>query len=315
MAFLNSSASSDLYFAGEFLRRQAQTLRLMAASLDAAFSQFVEIICTVKGKVGVFGSGGKRHLAHRLANRFSVTGTPSFYIAPEDIALGNNIILSEDDIMLCLFNDGDIDKYSDDIFNVVRKNIRVLTIANRTNEWIEKISSALIVLPEKSDSEQNFEIESHEDQLFLATGDVLALSLMYKRGKSEVGVASQEGKAIAGRRVRDVMSSSIPPLLLKGETVRMARILLRRHAPCVVGVMHKERLVGIVSDSDFRRVRSKIDLDMPVERIMHAPKTIDPEAPLAEAVLLLKQSGDSALLVAKGRSPIGLIGALDCLKA
>lgn len=312
MALLTSGASNDLHFAGEFLRQQAQTLRLMAASLGADFSRFVEILCAAEGKVGVFGAGAKRHLAHRLANRFSVTGTPSFYIAPEDIAPGSNSVLSENDIMLCLFNDGDIDKHSDDIFNVVRKNIRVLTIANRANEWIEKVSSALIVLPEKTHSDQNFEAEAHEDQLFLATGDALALSLMYKKGKS--GPVVLGGKVAAGRRVCDVMSSSVPPLLPKGETIRMARILLRRHAPCVVGVMHKERLVGIVSDSDFRRVRNKIDLDMPVERIMHAPKTVEVEAPLAEAVLLLKQSGDSALVVTRGRSPVGMIGALDCLK-
>lgn len=111
------------------------------------------------------------------------------------------------------------------------------------------------------------------------------------------------------------MTSSSPPLLPRGETVRAARMLLRRHAPCVVGVMHKERLVGIVSDSDFRRVRGRIDLEMPVERIMRAPKTIEAEASLAEAVLLLKQSGDPALLVTKDKSPVGFLAALDCLKA
>lgn len=315
MPVLTSSSSNDFCFAGEFLRRQAQSLRLMAASLDAAFSQFVEIIAAAKGKVGVFGVGGKRHLAHRLANRFSATGTPSFYISPEDINLGNNFLIAEEDILLCLFNDEDMDRYPDDIFNVVRKNVQILTIANRANEWIENVSSALLVLPGKADAEQDVETESHEDQLFLAVGDMLALSLMNRRRKSGFGAGAVEGKSTAGRRVRDVMGSSLPPLVSRGESVRMARILLRRHAPCVVGVMHKERLVGVVSDSDFRRVRGKIDLDMPVERIMHAPKTVEAEAPLVEAVLLLKQSGDSALVVTRGRSPIGLIGALDCLKA
>ena len=83
MPLLTSSSSNDLCFAGDFLRRQAQTLRLMAASLGVSFTQCIEIMSAVKGKVGVFGAGGKRYLAHRLANRFSATGTPSFYLAPE----------------------------------------------------------------------------------------------------------------------------------------------------------------------------------------------------------------------------------------
>ncbi len=315
MPLLTSSSSNDLCFAGDFLRRQAQTLRLMAASLGVSFTQCIEIMSAVKGKVGVFGAGGKRYLAHRLANRFSATGTPSFYLAPEDINFGNSFPLAKDDIMVCLFNDGDMDRYADDIFNVARKNIQVLTIANRADEWIHNISTVLIALPGKFESEHDVETDSYEDQLFLAIGDMLALSLMNKRNASRHAQEVSEKKATRGRRVQDVMSSSSPPLLPRGETVRTARMLLRRHAPCVVGVMHKERLVGIVSDSDFRRVRGRIDLDMPVERIMRAPKTIAAEASLAEAVLLFKQSGDSALLVTRDKSPVGLLAALDCLKA
>ena len=105
--------------------------------------------------------------------------------------------------------------------------------------------------------------------------------------------------------------------LLKGDAVLAeARTLLRRHAPCVVGVMKKDKLSGVISDADFRRMGSRIELDTPVTKAMRPPAaTLVEEDSVAEALRLLRENGAAALFVLRERRPVGLVGPYDCLKA
>lgn len=81
-------------------------------------------------------------------------------------------------------------------------------------------------------------------------------------------------------------------------------------------VLKKDRLAGVISDADFRRIGNRVGLDAPVARAMRAPNaTLREDCVVTEALRLLRESGAPALFVLRERRPVGMVGPYDCLRA
>jgi acetoin utilization protein AcuB len=92
-----------------------------------------------------------------------------------------------------------------------------------------------------------------------------------------------------------------------------ARALLRRHHMRQVPVLHRQQLVGIVTDRDLRAAPPPAST---VKEIMaDKPITIAPDAPVDEAARLLRIHKMNALPVVERRRVIGIITATDILNA
>ena len=77
-------------------------------------------------------------------------------------------------------------------------------------------------------------------------------------------------------------------------------------------------LSGIITDGDLRRWMSPDLISEKVSKVMTKnPKTISPDALIAEAVNVMNNTGRGItnLFVVKGTKPIGLIHIHDCLRA
>ena len=74
-------------------------------------------------------------------------------------------------------------------------------------------------------------------------------------------------------------------------------------------------LVGIITDGDLRRhLRSRLIVDTPVEEVMtRSPRTIPPDALVAEALELISHK-ISALLVVEAGEVVGIIHFHDLLR-
>ena len=87
---------------------------------------------------------------------------------------------------------------------------------------------------------------------------------------------------------------------------------------CVGIVNDKGDLIGIITDGDLRRWMSPDLISEKVSKVMTKnPKTISPDALIAEAVNVMNNTGRGItnLFVVKGTKPIGLIHIHDCLRA
>ena len=84
---------------------------------------------------------------------------------------------------------------------------------------------------------------------------------------------------------------------------------------CVVVVDAEGLLAGIVTDGDLRR-HLRPDLGtLPVEEIMtRSPRTIAPDALVANALEVQESSKITALIVVEAGRPVGLVHYLDLLR-
>jgi acetoin utilization protein AcuB len=112
--------------------------------------------------------------------------------------------------------------------------------------------------------------------------------------------------------VREIMT--VTPLTVTPATpVSQARRLLQtyriRHLPVVDP--ETGRLVGILSDRDLTPPD-----DGPVETVMSAPvQTVSPGAPVLQTARRLADERIGALPVLAGDRLVGIVTAVDCLKA
>jgi arabinose-5-phosphate isomerase len=85
---------------------------------------------------------------------------------------------------------------------------------------------------------------------------------------------------------------------------------------CVGVVDARGQIVGIITDGDLRRHMRADLLSATVESVMTAnPKTISPDLLVSEALEILNSSKITALIVAEGRRPVGIIHLHDLLRA
>jgi CBS domain-containing protein len=119
--------------------------------------------------------------------------------------------------------------------------------------------------------------------------------------------------------VRDWMSRdpvTVPPDLAVRQVIRLMRARGIRH----VLVMDGDRLAGIVSDRDVRRLlldgEPHVLPSSPIGHVMTAcPVTVSPEAPLTEAARALLEMKIGALPVVENDRPVGVLTKSDALEA
>jgi len=87
----------------------------------------------------------------------------------------------------------------------------------------------------------------------------------------------------------------------------------------IVAIVDKGKLVGCLSDGDLRRllVQGKVDLDRPVQALMHSqPHCLPPTHLASEALHEMQQHRiSSVFIVDEACQPVGVVGFHDLLQA
>jgi arabinose-5-phosphate isomerase len=142
----------------------------------------------------------------------------------------------------------------------------------------------------------------------LALGDALAVSLSERRGFKEEDFANLHpggklGKRLSRVRVFMHTGDAIPKV---APTTPMTEVIyeMSRKGLGVTTVVENERVIGIVSDGDLRRLlerRGKNVLDLTAAECMTKdPKAISAEMFAAEALDILEQKKITSLVVVDG---------------
>ncbi len=73
-----------------------------AESLDQKFVDVAQVLLACSGKVLITGSGTSGTIAKRAAHLFSVGGTPSLYLSPDDGLHGGLGVLRKNDVVIAI---------------------------------------------------------------------------------------------------------------------------------------------------------------------------------------------------------------------
>jgi arabinose-5-phosphate isomerase len=277
------------------------------------FLKAVELIHSATGKLIVVGIGKSAHVGNKIVATLNSTGTPSQFLHASEAIHGDLGVIQKQDVVLCISNSGN----SPEITNLV--------------SYLKEYSSALIgmtgnrksKLAEFSDVilDTHVDLEACPNKLAptssttnqMALGDALAVCLMEMNDFKENDFAKFHPGGSLGKnltaRVEQFLSSQ-KPQVSENSSIRDVIISISASSHGITVVTDNEKIIGVVTDGDLRRMLLKGDDISKVlaKDIMSAdPKTIEKDVLAKEAMKILKDNNIGQLIVTENGQYFGII--------
>lgn len=311
----------DLSVARKALSLEADGIAALSQSLDGRFSQALDILAEVSGRVVVTGMGKSGHIGRKIAATFASTGTPSHYVHPGEASHGDLGMITEADAVLALSNSGETSELSDLLQHCRRFSIPLIAITSRAGSTLDTFATVGLILPSVPEADTMGLAPTTSTTMSLALGDALAVALLNRKGftASDFKILHPGGKL--GRqllRIRDIMHQGDEvPLVPESATMAEAVVEMTRKRFGCVGVLDTDgALVGVVTDGDLSRHMTDSVLGQPVTAIMtRNPISTRPEALAMEVLGDMNAKKIGAVFVMEGSKPVGILHLHDVLRA
>jgi arabinose-5-phosphate isomerase len=316
------------------VRIEAEALRALADRLagpmGADFERAVELMFNCAGRVVVTGMGKSGLIARKIAATLSSTGSPALYLHPVEALHGDLGMIVEGDIVVALSASGETEEILQLLATIKRLQVPLIALTcedvaeNLAGEGARSTRASSSTLASASDVVLDCSISQEACSLglaptastttMLALGDALAVAISERRGFKEEDFANLHPGGKLGKRLARVES-----LMHSGESV--PRVRAQTKMPDVIyemsrkklgltTVVEDDRLLGVISDGDLRRLleqRGKDGLDLTAQDCMtRNPKTIGPREFAATALARMEEMKITSLVVVDGDK--GLLG-------
>jgi arabinose-5-phosphate isomerase len=323
------------------VRIEAEALRALAdrigGPMATTFQRAVDLMFCCAGRVVVTGMGKSGLIARKIAATLSSTGTPALYLHPVEALHGDLGMVVRGDVVLALSASGETEEILALLATIKRLQVPLITMtsdeicestagrdSSASNSAKKAAASmrALSTLAAAADVALDCSIAQEACSLglaptastttMLALGDALAVTLSEKRGFKEEDFANLHpggklGKRLA--RVESLMHSGDALPCVTPQT-KMPDVIyeMSRKKLGVATVVEGERLIGIISDGDLRRLlekRGKDVMDLSAgEAMTKNPQTIGPGEFAATALALMEEKKITSLMVVDGNGKL-----------
>ncbi|GAB1398732.1 KpsF/GutQ family sugar-phosphate isomerase [Aminivibrio sp.] len=333
----------------DLLERGKTILRSEASEIDRAadragmeFVRAARIIQSCRGRLVVVGMGKSGIIGRKIAATLASLGTPSFFLHAAEGSHGDLGMVCRDDAALILSNSGTTAEVVSILPHFKRLGAPIIAITGGLSSPLAQNADVVLdssVLSEAGlcaltpSDEKSPEANSDalnlaplcSTTLQLALGDALAGMVTELRGLCPEDFALFHPGGALGRRlltrVEDVMGAG-EKLPLVGLSVSVSDALFEMTSKgygATIIVDGGGDLAGVFTDGDLRRLLAKRGtecLSLSVEEVMNpSPLVIEPRKLAAEAVRVMEQREISAIIVAEGRRPVGILHLHELLKA
>jgi arabinose-5-phosphate isomerase len=313
------------------VRIEAEALRALAdrigGPMAAAFQRAVDLMFCCAGRVVVTGMGKSGLIARKIAATLSSTGSPALYLHPVEALHGDLGMVVRGDVVLALSASGETEEILALLATIKRLQVPLITMTGDetcksqnpvSSKPQDKGGAPISTLAAAADVALDCSIAQEACALglaptastttMLALGDALAVTLSERRGFKEEDFANLHPGGKLGKRLARVES-----LMHTGEALpcvdpstRMPDVIyeMSRKKLGVTAVVEGEKLVGIISDGDLRRLLEKRGKDVMEltagEAMTRDPKTIGKDEFAASALALMEEKKITSLMVVDG---------------
>jgi len=321
------------------VRIEAEALRALAdriaGPMASAFQKATDLLFCCAGRVVVTGMGKSGLIARKIAATLSSTGTPALYMHPVEALHGDLGMVVRGDVVLALSASGETDEILALLATIKRLQVPLISMTadeicsakslgeenqnshavpqeSRDKGWsptfVSTLASAADVALDCSIAQEACSLglaPTASTTTMLALGDALAVALSERRGFKEEDFANLHPGGKLGKRLARVESlmhlgDALPCVI---SSTRMPDVIyeMSRKKLGVTAVVEGDRLVGIISDGDLRRLlekRGKDVMDLTAgEAMTRSPKTIAKHEFAATALAMMEEKKITSLMV------------------
>ncbi|HLH06945.1 MAG TPA: KpsF/GutQ family sugar-phosphate isomerase [Terriglobales bacterium] len=284
---MNRTGANVVRVEAEALRELADRI---AGPMAQAFGQAVEQLYCCSARVVVTGMGKSGLVARKIAATLSSTGTPSLFLHPAEALHGDLGMIARGDVVIALSYGGETEELLTLLPTLKRLEVKLIAMTgdpvySGNGRKLSTLAQAADIVLDCSVAKEACTLglaPTASTTTMLALGDALAMTLAERRGFKEEDFASLHpggklGKKLA--RVEALMHSG-EALPRVAATTRMPQVIyeMSRKGLGITTVVDGDKLLGIISDGDLRRLlekRGKEAMDLTAADCMtRQPKTI-----------------------------------------
>tara|TARA_R110000765_G_scaffold105246_1_gene195341 strand:- start:211 stop:1179 length:969 start_codon:yes stop_codon:yes gene_type:complete len=290
--------------------------------IDQEFAEAVELIYNSKGRIILTGVGKSAIIAQKIVATLNSTGTPAIFMHAADAIHGDLGTILKDDIVICVSKSGNTPEIKVLVPFIKNNNNTIIAITSNRDSYLGKQSDYILhAYAEKEACPHNL-APTTSTTVQLVMGDALAIALLDLRGFSTSDFAKYHPGGALGKklylRVSDLLSLHDKPEVAPHTSIKDVIIEISKKMLGVAAVLENNKIVGIITDGDIRRMLEKHDVlsGLTASDIMSKnPKYINDTAMAAEALEILEENSISQLLaIDNNNNYSGVIHIHDLIK-
>ncbi|MBQ3844152.1 MAG: KpsF/GutQ family sugar-phosphate isomerase [Bacteroidales bacterium] len=300
---------------------EANSITGLKDLLTDDFEKVVELIYNSKGNVIVSGIGKSANIAQKIVATLNSTGTTAVFMHAADAIHGDLGIIRDDDVVIIVSKSGETPEIKVLIPLIkIRKNKLVAIVGNKSSYLASQADFVLdTTVPREACPNNLAPTSSTTAQLVM--GDAMAVALLKMRGFTAEDFAKFHPGGALGKRlyltVGDVCIKNGVPQVKPDDIMTQAIIEISEKMLGAAAVIENDRLVGIVTDGDLRRMLMKhpnIETVRVNEIMTKNPTTIEKSAHVADALNIMQSKEISVLPVMEDGKYVGMIHIHDIIK-
>jgi len=289
--------------------------------LNDDFENAIKFIHNSKGRVIITGIGKSAHIASKIVATFNSTGTPAIFMHAADAIHGDLGIIQKNDVVICISKSGNTPEIKVLLPLIKNYGNKIIAITGNTqsflgmnahftiNSYVEKEACPNNLAPTTSTTAQ------------VVIGDAMAISLLELNNFSSNDFAKYHPGGALGKklylRVSDLIEKNEIPQVILTTPIKDVIIEISKKRLGCTAVIEKNRIVGIITDGDLRRMlknNSDISLLIAKDIMSKNPKTIKIDAMAIKALETMENNNITQILVEKNSNYVGVVHLHDLLK-
>ncbi len=305
---------------------ELQAIEALRSRIDDAFVKACEHMLHCRGRIVVTGMGKSGHIGGKIAATLASTGSPAFFVHPGEASHGDLGMITSHDVVLILSNSGETDELLTILPLIKRLDVPLIALTGNPDSRLAKAADAHIDISVAKEACPLGLAPTASTTATLVMGDALAVSLLESRGFTKDDFARSHPAGRLGKRlllrINDIMHSgeALPAVSQEAMLSEALVEMTRKGLGMTTVVDAQQKLIGIFTDGDLRRVlnRGKIDVNqLAIRECMTSPcLTISADKLAAEALTIMDHKKVNALpVVDVTQTVVGALNMHDLLRA
>ena len=303
------------------IEMEGQAILNLSSLITDDFADATQLIYNSKGRVIITGIGKSAIIANKIVATLNSTGTPAIFMHAADAIHGDLGLILDDDVVICISKSGNTPEIKVLVPLIKSAKNKMIAITGNKESFLGLHADFVLNAYVEKEACPNNLAPTTSTTAQLVIGDALAVCLLELRGFSSNDFAKYHPGGALGKklylRVLDISSVNEKPKVLANTSIKDVIIEITEKMLGVTAVIEQDKIIGIITDGDLRRMLSQVDdfSGLTAKDIMSAnPKRIETEAMAIDALEVMETNEISQLLVEENGTYAGVVHLHDLIK-
>ena len=315
------SSSEIKKIAKETIALELAAIAKLESSINDDFVSVINLIINTKGRLIVAGIGKSANIASKIVATFNSTGQPAVFLHAADAIHGDLGNIQDGDVVICISKSGNTPEVKVLVPFIKSMGNKIIALTGNPKSFLAKESDFTIDVSVDKEACPNNLAPTSSTTAQLVMGDAIAVSLLACKDFSDKDFARFHPGGTLGKRLylklADILSDNSNPKVDVNATINEVIIEISQKRLGATAVLKNEKLEGIITDGDLRRMLEKGTAfsNLSAKDIMSSnPKTIAVNGLAYDALQIMENNNISQIIVMDKNVYVGIVHIHELLK-